>query len=506
MELQHRLTVDPVHQSSNIDVKLLSSSPQAAERELRSIIDAYFEVRAASGRSTGAAEFFERQTADKGKQVDIDQQALTEFEVKHNLADLDEQKKLQVQRIAAIEDRLAEVESSLARQSSKTSAERRQLALTPSRTATTQRTITNQYTQEHLNTELVDLQSRRAELLKRYVPTDRQIVEINEKIGITQRAIADARQHPADEMAKDVNPTWQTLNSSVAAASGEVSGLAAAHNELIRQKHEADGRLHELQESTVTYDVLRRKLDQSQADLKLYAQKRDEARISEALDREKMFDVSLIVPPTASSEAVRPKPALYLAVAIVFAIFLGTVLALYADTSVEQVYTPAQLDSLTGMRTVATFADEDDSDGAQAANEVEYRRVLGALRGGSGTAPRAPGVEAGSGLCVALVSTLRHEGTSYLAANLAADAARVPGARVAVLDVLALLRRFEREGTVSFGLSLNERRGFWVLRAAWNSRHAGFGACGGCFSFFAEFGRQCRYQGGGEARPSGRGS
>jgi uncharacterized protein involved in exopolysaccharide biosynthesis len=466
--LQHHLTVEPVHQTSLINVKLLANSPEEAEMQLQAILNAYFDVRANSGRSSGAAEFFEHQVEAVGKQLDADRKALTDFEVQHNLADLDDQKKLQVTRIATLEDRLADADATLARQQSKTFAERRQLSMTPSRSTTTQRTITNQYQQEHLATALVDLQNRRTELLKRYPPSDRQVVEINDKIATTQRAITDARSNPADETATDINPVWQTLNASVATSTGEVSGLVAQRAELVRQKKEADARLNELQTATGDYDMLKRKLQQTQADYTVYAQKRDEARISEALDKEKMFDVSLVARPTASLEPVRPKPVLYVIAGLVFALLLGTALALYADTSAAQVYTPSQLDALTGTRTIATFADEDDADGHAMANGTELRRVLASVRSSLADTPRAGGALGGDGRAVAFVSALMGEGVSYLVSNIASEASAQASSKVAVLDMRGLLRRFEIEGTVGFALKNDERRGFWVLAATQN--------------------------------------
>ena len=461
--LQRRLTVEAVHQTSLIDLKLLGSSPAAAEQQLSGLLKAYFEARAGHGRATDAAEFFNRQAADEDAQLTRDRQALTDFEVAHDLANLDDQKKLQVQRIGAIEDRLSEADAALAKQQSMTATQRRQLSTTPSRSTTVQRTLTNQYSQEHLDTLLVDLQNRRTELMKRYPPTDRQVVEVNDKIATTQRAIAEVRSHPADETATDVNPVWQQLQASVATSSGELSGIGAQRAELLRQRGEANARLHELQQATGTYDALQRKLAQTKADYTLYAQKRDEARISEALDREKMFDVAVIERPTASPEPVKPKPAVYLPVGFVLATLAGLGLALYTDTSAEQVYSPAQLDALTGTRTIATFADEDDADANQASNQLEHRRVLFAIRNMLREQPRAGGPEGGEGYCVAFVSALRGEGVSYLVENLATEAARQASARIAVLDMRNLLRIFEAEGDVSFSLRYEQAKGHWVL-------------------------------------------
>ena len=471
--LQHHLTVEAVKQTSLINLTLVDSSPETASSHLRQIINAYFEERSSSAQSMGAAGFFEGQVQAKSQQLQDVQQQLTEFEVQHGIADLDDQKKLQVERIAGLQNQLLAAQAQLAAQRSKTAADRRELSMTPARSRTTERTITNQYSQERLGTEMVDLENRRTELLKRYPPTDRQVIEINEKIATTQKAISSSSSNPAAEQATDVNPVYQQLSAAVANSTGEASAQAAQAATLQSQLREAQSRLAELEESTSEYDELKRNLQQAQADYTLYAQKRDEARIAEALDRARMFDVSLVEPPIATSTPVRPKPLLYIAAGAVFALLLATLLALYADTSSQQVFTPAQLDALTGTRTIATFAEAGDA-GLEDANRLEYRRVLLAIRNAlreseNGHALEATGHQAalaeseGAGYCVGFVSALRGEGVSYLVSHLATEAARQASSRVAVIDVGPLLRKFESEEDVSFGMKYDEQRLHWVL-------------------------------------------
>ena len=473
--LKRHLSVEAVHQTNDIDVALTARSPEQAREQLTALINAYFAERTAAARSGGAAEFFDRQVQDKGRVLDADQQAMTSFEMQHGIADLDDQKKLQVERIAGIEDQLRATQSALAQQRSKVAAERGELARTPARSRTVERSITNQYSQERLNTSLVDLQNQRSELLKRYPPTDRQVTALNEKITTTQRAIASAQVSPAAETATDVNPVWQTLDSAVATSSGELSGLGAQAAELARQEKDAQARLNELEQATTTYNALRRKVNQSQADYTAYATKRDEARVSEALDRERMFDVSLVEPATATPESVRPK-GLYLAAGLVFAALLGLLLAIYRDTSSEQVYTPTQLDAQMGARTLAVFADEDDAERYGENNRVQYRRLLLAMR--SALLHSETGMVAPRGCCVAFASATKGEGVTYVVDHLATEATLQASSKVAVLDTAVLLHRFEADGIVSFAMRYNEQKRHWVMAlpsdaGAGGMRHGG---------------------------------
>ena len=139
-------------------------------------------------------------------------------------------------------------------------------------------------------------------------------MEVNEKIATTQRAIATAAEHPAAEASFRCEPGV----AAVAAAGGELQRRVERAGrptgaQLEAELREAQTRLKELEEATGPNDELQRRLAQTQADYTLYAQKRDEARISGELDKEKMFDVSLVQAPVASPRPDRPKPMLYLA-------------------------------------------------------------------------------------------------------------------------------------------------------------------------------------------------
>lgn len=473
------LSVQAVHQTDVIDLKMLGNTPQEARANLQRVIDAYFEERAGTASNSGAAEFFDRQLQEKTNQLNADQAALTAFDLQHGISDLDDQTKLQVARVSTLQDQLAQIEASLAAARNKIAAERQELASIPARSQTQVKTITNQYSQERLNTALVDLQNRRTELLKRYVPTDRQVIEIDEKISTTRKAVNEAAAHPAAEEATDVNPVWVQLTTDLSSLSAEVSGLEGQRTAVEDHIRAAQMRLNELEQSAIGYGDLRRKLQQSLADYTLYAQRRDEARISEALDRQKLFNVAVMQAPIASAEAVRPKPLLYMSSAFTFALLLGVSFAVYADLAGGQVYTPAQLDAWTNTRTWATFADEGATD-AKEPNRRQLRRVLFSIRqavanrraalGGQQNFTPADGRERALpanvveyGLCVAFTSATQGEGVSFLVSGLADEGARHSAARVAVLDMRALLDVSELGEGERLPLQLESGAGHWVL-------------------------------------------
>ena len=482
--LQGRLVVDPVRMSSLINVKLASSSPQDAVKKLNLILNAYFDERASLTRSKGAEKFFEREAQDFGEKLDADEADLAAFQQQHELVDMAEQKRLQVQRIAKLDDTIAETKAKLADQTGRSHNLVEKLGTVTPRAETTVRAVTNQYSQEHLGTALVEMENRRTELLHRYAPTDRQIVELDEKIATMQSAIRESGLHPAAERATDINPVWQQIQVLLVAANSEISGTAAQQAELMRQRRAAEDRLRELLQATGEYDDLTRAFTEVQQNYNLYVQKRDQARVSEALDSEKMFDVSLVQRPASGAEPVRPKPIPYFLAGLLLAFCLACGLALYADSSAERIYAPGQLDTLTRMQTIATISNEARAGEEQPAmpidNALEYRKLLYTIRTMLGQVPE-PGVTEPRGFCVAFTSALIGEGVSYVVHHLALEAATQVTLTVAVIDMKAMLAKAGPGKQIPLGMKRNEATGVWELVEGEGNEHdtAGLGVLDG---------------------------
>ncbi len=480
--ISQHLKADAIQQTSLIDLSYTAPTPEQANRELQRIIDSYFEARAGhSSGGPGAADFFNSQLEAAKRQLDTDQQALTAYGLKNDISELDDEKKLQLTRVSTLQDQIAQLDSQLAMQRTRTAQQTEQLQNTPARSRGLERTITNQYSQERLNTSLVDLENHRAELVRRYAPSDRQILELDDKIANTKLAISDAAAKPAAETATDVNPLYQQLATAVAMSQGELSGFQAQRAVLQHQFDQAQNRLDELELPTTDVNALKRNLDQARNDYNLYAQRKADARISAELDKMKLFDVSLVQPPYSTGGPVRPRPLLYSITGLVFAFLFSTLVVVYLDTSSGYLYTPGQLDNLTGTRTLATLADAGTAPHADELNALEYRRLLYGIHksmqerrldphGASllpmvdsphGEWPR--GAIAQDAYVIAITSSIRGEGVSYVAEHLAREAARQFGSQVAVIDVREMLRRFEDDHTMRFGFALQEPDNFWAL-------------------------------------------
>ena len=144
-------------------------------------------------------------------------------------------------------------------------------------------------------------------------------------------AIAAAEAAPVRDETTDVNPAQQWIMSELEKARADLRALkarAAAMTEIV-QSYNQNARVLD-QQGILQQDLLRAKKVNEQNYL-LYVQKREEARISDALDARRILNVAIAQPPTLP---LLPKhsPFLYAAAGL----FLASVVSVGLVAGVER--------------------------------------------------------------------------------------------------------------------------------------------------------------------------
>ena len=107
-----------------------------------------------------------------------------------------------------------------------------------------------------------------------------------------------------------------------------------------------------LNQATVTDDQLLREIKETEDNFFLYSKKREEARIEEAMDRQKIANVALVEPPRVP-ELSQPKLSVTLIAAWMLGCFLIMGVGFGAGLARRTVYTPWELESITGLPVLA---------------------------------------------------------------------------------------------------------------------------------------------------------
>ncbi|MBI1789600.1 MAG: hypothetical protein HYR60_18865 [Acidobacteria bacterium] len=353
-ELQKALKISPVLKANMIKASYSSPNPKETAAVLQAMADGYLNEHLRVHSSSGVYEFFNRQALHYQRQLRDLQTRLSEFQQPRNIVLLGQQKDLNLRKMVDLEGALKETEAARLENEQRIRKLRSQLAgLTP-RITTQARKLPNQYSVERLNTMLAELQNRRTELLTKFRPDDRMIKQLDQQIADTRLAMDRANNLFSAEEATDVNPLRQSLEAELAKAELNATGLRARAAGLTDQVAEYRRSLGSLQHATPDDDQLLRDIKEAEDSFFLYSKKREEARIAEAMDRQKIANVVLVEPPKAP-QIPRQKLTGSLAAGYLLCCLIILGIAFFIAITKNTVYTPWELEGLTGLPVLASF-------------------------------------------------------------------------------------------------------------------------------------------------------
>ncbi len=348
------LSINPVRKANIITIGYSANSPQLSAAVLKKLGDLYLEKHLQLNHPKGAADFFNNKADEYEAQLKQSEQKLTDFQQSNNLVVLSQQKDLTLVKTAEAKAKMLEADAAYSEATQRIARVEQQLASVPKRITTQSRQLPNQYSAERLNTMMVELQNKRTQLLTKFRPDDRLVKEVDEQIRITREALARADQKTSVEEATDLNPLRQTLETDLARARLDQSGAKARRDTLAAQLQGYESSLKQLEADTAKHDDLQREKKEAEDNYQLYAKKREEARIADELDRQKITNVSIAEAATAPQLPSSPNRPLNLILGIVLAAFLSLGGVFTAELLTDVVHTPRQLEAMTGALVLAT--------------------------------------------------------------------------------------------------------------------------------------------------------
>ncbi len=348
------LVIAPAKKANIISISYSSTSPELAASVLKKLGDLYLEKHLKLHHPAGASDFFKDKADEYETQLKEAENRLADFQQSNNLVVLSQQKDLTLQKTADAKSKLLESEAAYNEATNRIKRIEQQLAATAPRVITQRHSLPNQYSAERLNTMLVELQNRRTQLLTKFRPDDRTVREVDEQIRTTRDALAKAEQKTAVEEATDLNPLRQTLETELARARLDQTAAQARRDTLSGQLQQYQESLKKLEGNTTKHDDLQREVKEAGDNYQLYAKKREEARIADELDRQKITNVSIAEAPVAAQLPSSPNRPLNLVLGVCLAGLLTLGGGVSAEVLNDTVHTPRQLEALTGAPVLAT--------------------------------------------------------------------------------------------------------------------------------------------------------
>jgi uncharacterized protein involved in exopolysaccharide biosynthesis len=356
-KLEKRLTVEALQKTNLINITYQSSDPELAARVLNTLSGLYLEKHLAVHRLTGAFDFFQKQTERYRNELTANEENLVRFNSNTGLVSPDLEKEIALRKESEFDAALRETRTDIAETSQRISALEAQMNATSPRVTTLERTSDNPMLEQQLKSTLLNLELKHTELLSKFAPEYPLVQEVDKQIAQTQAAIAAAEQSPVHEQTTDRDPTYAWLRAELAKNRAQLVALRARADALAPVVQTYHTKTRNLDEKGAAQEDLVRTAKATEQNYLLYLQKQEEARISDALDRNRIVNVAIAEAATVPSLPTR-SPLLTLLLGGLLATCLSLASAYIADYVDPSFRTPQELNDTLDVPVLAAFPRE----------------------------------------------------------------------------------------------------------------------------------------------------
>jgi len=330
-ELDRNLAVYRIENTNLIAARYTHRDPQRAAGVLRRLADNYLAKHLEVHRNRDTSEFFRAQAADYEKQLTQAQKALASFRARHRISLLADEKQATLRRQSELERTLQETNSQIQDARERIARLRAQLDKLPETIETSSRQARNEALVERLKTTLLELENKRTELLTKYDAGYRLVREVEQQIRDTRKMLDQATQAQVVDRTRALNPLRQKIEGSLLETETELSGLGAKRDATARDLERVRTELAKLDRLTAEHDNLTRNVKLAEDNYVLYKRKLAESRMEDAMDRQRILNVSVVQdvePPAVPTEQHR---ALLLILGAIMACFATLAVAFTAE-------------------------------------------------------------------------------------------------------------------------------------------------------------------------------
>ena len=296
-KLRSHLQVEAVRKANIVNVTLSSHNPKQAAEVLSSLANLYLEKHTQVMRPGGQYLFFAQQTELAKKELADAEERLQAFNRSQRVVAPETERDNTLEKLSELNLSLEQTRASIGETEDRIDALKRLQRSMPARITTQLRQADNPQLMQQLKSTLLNLELKRTELLTKFQPGYPLVQEVNRQIAETQTAIAAENARPMREETTDQNPTEAWVRGELAKANADLSGLGAREEEQRASVATFQSRARLLNDKGIVQQDLLRAAKAAEQNYLLYLRKREESRITDALDRRRILNVAIAQEP-----------------------------------------------------------------------------------------------------------------------------------------------------------------------------------------------------------------
>ncbi len=365
--LKSTLKVVPVRKASVIQVSYRRRDAKQAAQVLQGLNAAYIDKHVAAHRSSRQFKFFEQQAEEYRETLKAAEQRLEDFERGQNSVRPEMVRDEMLQQLTTLNGDIAETGAQIAQTDTRLRTLEEQAQTVPARMTTSVRTLDNEQLMQQLKGTLLNLELKRTDLLSKFQQDYRPVQEVEQEIQKTRTTIAAEDAAPLRESTTDVDPTHILVTSELAKARADLSGLVARRGTLEATARGYHAVVHDLENKGRLEQDLLREVKAAEENYLLYVKKREQSRITDALDQMRILNVVVVEEPSVPALPVH-SPWMLAAAGLLLATIVSVTIVFVLDFFDSSFHVSHEIESALNIPVLAAVPRFDNCNGYRNGN------------------------------------------------------------------------------------------------------------------------------------------
>jgi succinoglycan biosynthesis transport protein ExoP len=299
LALSQNLAVTPIKASNVIQIDYKASDPMVATRMVNRVVDEYLAYHATVHGNKGLSRFYDEQGHLLQQESRKADDALVNFAESEGIVSPKDEIEATVRMVGEVSSALRDVTTSISGTEERIRAVRDQLATQPEVVKRSQYLEVNPVVSQ-LGAQLVDREVDRVTLLRKYTEKDRHVRDNADEIAdLRAQMDTEMRERPtivAHQLYR-ANPIREERLHMLLDLESQLREMRAREASLDEELSRVNRRLVGMQQKSIEFDRLQQEVKNRRDTYELYVKREQEARISQAMDEQKLVNVDVVQRP-----------------------------------------------------------------------------------------------------------------------------------------------------------------------------------------------------------------
>jgi len=352
--VMNNLGIGSMKDSSIITLSYDAKNPKLAQQVVATLIELYLEKHIAVYQTPGSYRFFVQQSAHLQDKLEQSENELRNLKNETGIASLEEQRRVFLNHIGALEQEISSTSAASASSKVKVEALQKALNIVPEVTVTQETTGFPNYAADSMREEIFKLQLEELKLLTNFTEESRMAESVHQAVIKAQKLLG--KEEPIrTQVTRGLSTAHEQLKLALLTEQANLSSLEAKIEAQKKGLKEARAELRTLNDAEVRIANLMREISTREANYRKYSENLEQARIDQAMESERISNISVVQPATLPIKAVRPNKLLSLALGLFVGILGSVILAIFSEHLDHSIKTPEEAEEKLQLPTLTTI-------------------------------------------------------------------------------------------------------------------------------------------------------